>query len=199
MTYDGKKEATKTSPHTHTPPPSLSQISEAELDAMVGTEEEAIHIPEELLDDASDKLFPPPPHRIVKKDEDATQPAVQEDDDNSAGETTEDENDKEVAPVVKPSQSRQQNPGKKRNGSAFPSLDHFIQTGNFIRPDASTPEGMDETKRLVEAMLRTGKMHPDLLKTWRSRDVKADSREEALRYKKETENRDQVYDVSGET
>ena len=144
-------------------------------------------------------MHPQPPHRgnpqrRVVEDQDATQPAVEEDE--SADETTEDEDEKEVAPVVEPIQSDQRKIAKRKNTSAFPSLDDFIRTGSFRRPDASTPEGRDEAKRFVERMLSTGKMHPELLKMWRSRDVKADTREEALSYDKETKSRDEVYDVS---
>ena len=166
---------------------------------MVSIDESDAYIPEELLDEARRKLFPDPPHRRKDEDKEATQPAVQDDDDKSADETTEEDNDKEVEPVVEPVKSQQQKPAKQRIGSVFPCLDHFIQTGEFRRPDATTPEGLQEAKKLVEQMLRTGKMHPELLKTWRSRDVQADSREEALSYDKETKNRDEVYDVSGET
>ena len=181
--------------------------NDAELDAMVDPD---IQIPEELLDEVSDKLFPKPPHRIVKKDEEATQPAVQEEDnDESADETAGDKEEEEEVTKEnkmptqtrpqKPIQERKQPPAKQNNGSSFPCLDRFFRTGNFRRPDADTPEGLDETKRLVERWLRTGKMPPALLKMWRSRDVKADSREEAISYDKETKSRDEVYDVSDKT
>ena len=158
---------------------------------MVSVDESDAYIPEELLDEAQRRLFPDPPHRKTEEDKEATQPAVQDDDDKSADETTEEDDNKEVAPVVEPIKSV-----KQRIGSAFPCLDRFIRTGDFRRPAADTPQGLREAKGLVEKMLSTGKMHPELLKMWRSRDVQAESREEALHYDRETKSRNEVYNVS---
>ena len=148
-------------------------------------------------------MHPQPPHRKFVEDDDATQPAVEGEEEDTMGEeeeTTPDEEEEveERTATPPPEERRKSTPSDKktRPGSRFPALDYFFNAKKFKRPNPNTPEGRDEGKRLIALWLETGKMPPELLKSWNSRGVKAHNHEEGKLYAKEGRDRIQVYQVS---